>query len=141
MLENIEPLPFEQTTDIMVPIASEMVADFSPAIEHLIEIGLEINSHAHSDIAGIFERYTGISLDFRGDGVAGVAGILEPETHNYKLNIIDTLNSPRSISRGGSRQGIRPTVLLTQRGPFLQVLIPYCLSHRLPLPTLPRFMV
>lgn len=100
MLENIEPLPLEQATDIMVPITSEMVADFSPAIEHLIEIGLEINSHAHSDIAGIFERYTGISLDFRGDGVAGVAGILEPETHNYKLNIIDTLNSPRSIPTG-----------------------------------------
>ena len=29
----------------MVPITSEMVADFA-AIEHLIEIGLEINSRA-----------------------------------------------------------------------------------------------
>jgi hypothetical protein len=75
-----------------------MVAAFAPAIEHLAEISLDIKSHAHSDIAGILERYTGISLDFRGDGVAGVAGILEPEAYNYKLNIIDTLHSPRSIS-------------------------------------------
>ena len=67
MLENIEPIPLEQTTDIVVPITSEMVADFAPAIEHLIEISLEIKSHANSDIAGILERYTGISLDFRGD--------------------------------------------------------------------------
>ncbi len=97
ILENIEPSPLVQATEIIVPITSEMVADFAPVIEHFVEINLEIKSHAHSDITGILERYTGISLDVQSNGVADVAGILEPEAHNYKLNIIDTLNSSRSI--------------------------------------------
>jgi len=97
ILENIEPSPLVQATEIIVPITSDMIADFAPAIEHFVEINLEIKSHAHSDITGILERYTGISLDVQSNGVADVAGILEAESYNYKLNIIDTLNSPRSI--------------------------------------------
>jgi hypothetical protein len=96
VLEKVEPTLFVQATDILLPATSEMTAAFSPILDYAIIIILAQQVESHSAIAGILKRHTGISLDIRGDGNAGFAGLLETDVLQNNLEITDTLTPGKS---------------------------------------------
>lgn len=96
VLEKVEPTLFVQATDILLPTTSEMISAFAPIMDYAVKINLAQQVEGHAAVAGILSRYTGISLDIRGDGKACTASILQTEVLQNNLEITDTLTSGKS---------------------------------------------
>ena len=96
VLEKVEPALFGQVTEILLPTTSEMISAFAPIMDYAVKINLAHQVEGHAAVAGILSRYTGISLDIRGDGKACTASILQTEVLQNNLEITDTLTSGKS---------------------------------------------